>query len=173
MMKNYIDNRALSINVLLIAFMITSVLTSCGSVKKKEYFENKKINLKTNKMKKVLIIGMNPKTIDFTNPELPKGLSAEIIEKGTIATLDKLNASGYKTDLFLIDTGTTDLSQLASQLKEKNYDGVVVGNGIRGVKVNFITFEQVINVVHTSAPNSKIIFNSLPTDTEESIRRWL
>lgn len=172
-MKNYIDNRALSINVLLIAFMTMSVLTSCGSIKKKEHFENQKINLKTNKMKKVLIIGMNPKTIDFTNPELPKGLTAEIIEKGTIATLDKLNSSGYDTDLFLIDTGTTDLSQLVSQLKEKNYDGVVIGNGIRGVKVNFITFEQVINVVHTSAPNAKIIFNSLPTDTEESIQRWL
>ncbi|OWW23157.1 hypothetical protein B4Q04_22135 [Zobellia sp. OII3] len=116
---------------------------------------------------------MNPKTIDFTNPELPHGLSAEIIGKGTIATLDKLNASGYQTDLFLIDTGTTDLSHLAGQLTEKKYDGVVVGNGIRGVKVNFITFEQVINVVHTYAPNAKIIFNSLPTDTEESIQRWL
>ncbi|GHC60748.1 hypothetical protein [Ulvibacter litoralis] len=124
-------------------------------------------------MKKVLFIGMNPKTIDFTNPELPKDLTSAIIEKGTIATLNKLNASGYQTDLFLIDTGTTDLSQLAGQLTGKKYDGVVVGNGIRGVKVNFITFEQVINVVHTYARNAKIIFNSLPTDTEESIKRWL
>jgi hypothetical protein len=126
-----------------------------------------------NNMKKILIIGMNPKTIDFTNPELPKGLTIDIIEKGTKATLERLFSIGYDAQLFLIDTGETDLNNLAKQLKENNYDGVVVGNGIRGIKSNFILFEQIINVVHSNSSNSKIIFNSLPTDTEEAIKRWL
>lgn len=124
-------------------------------------------------MKKILIIGMNPQTIDFTNPELPKGLTIDIIEQGTKTTLEKLMTIGYMAEPFLIDTGTTDLTTLANQLKEKNYDGVVVGNGIRGIKANFILFEQIINVVHTSALNAKIIFNSLPSDTDEAIKRWL
>jgi hypothetical protein len=124
-------------------------------------------------MNKILIIGMDPKTIDFTNPELPKGLSVEVIEQGTKATLEKLNSLGYDTEIFLIETGATDLSKLVNQLKEKNYDGVVIGNGIRGVRVNFILFEQIINVVHASAPKSKIIFNTLPSDTDEAIKRWL
>ena len=124
-------------------------------------------------MKTTLIIGMNPRTIDFTNPELPKGLTVEMVEQGTKSTLEKLNAMGYEAEAFLIDTGTTDLSHLAKQLKDKNYGGVVIGNGIRSQTSNFILFEQIINVVHTNAPESIIIFNTLPTNTDEAVKRWL
>ena len=124
-------------------------------------------------MKTILIIGMNPHTIDFTNPELPKGLTAEMVEQGTNATLEKLNTMGYEAEAFLIDTGTTDLSALAKQLQDKNYSGVVIGNGIRSQASNFILFEQIINVVHKSAPLSTIIFNTLPTNTDEAVKRWL
>ena len=124
-------------------------------------------------MKTILIIGINPRTIDFTNPELPKGLTAEMVEQGTNATLEKLNAMGYKAEIFLIDTGTTDSNHLAEQLKEKNYSGVVIGNGIRSQTANFILFEQIINVVHANAPKSAIIFNTLPTNTDEAVKRWL
>lgn len=124
-------------------------------------------------MNTLLIIGINPRTIDFTNPELPRGLSREMIEQGTNATLEKLTAMGYEAELFLIDTGATDLSNLAKQLKEKNYGGIVIGNGIRSQTSNFLLFEQVINVVHANAVKSKIIFNTLPTNTDEAVKRWL
>ena len=93
-------------------------------------------------MKKVLVIGISPRTIDFTNPEIPQGLSVEKIEKGTEATLEQLRSLGYDAELFLVETGATDLSNLTKQLNNKNYDGVVIGNGIRSIKVNFILFEQ-------------------------------
>ncbi len=140
---------------------------------------HKKINntnqqqLKTNKMKTVLIIGMNPNTIDFSSPEMPKGVTKEMVEQGTKATLEKLTAMGYPAESFLIDTGTTDLSALAKQLKEKHYNGIVVGNGIRSLASNFILFEQIINVVHANAPKAKIIFNTLPNNTDEAVKRWL
>lgn len=156
--------------ILLLSFIVTFSLTSCSDKKTNDQLTTPQQELN---MKKILIIGMDPHTIDFTNPELPPGLTVEAIEQGTHATLEKLISIGYDTELFLIPTGTTDLSKLAKQLDEKNYDGVVVGNGIRGLKANFILFEQIINVVHTSAPKSKIIFNSLPTDTDVAIKRWL
>lgn len=123
--------------------------------------------------KKILIIGMNPLTIDFNDPEIPKGLSPELVEKGTQATLEQLQAVGYKAGKFWIDNGTTDLSGLAKQLKEQNYDAIVIGNGLRSLKSNFLLFEQIINVVHTNAPHAKIVFNTLPTDTLEALKRWL
>lgn len=116
---------------------------------------------------------MDPKTIDFTSPEIPQGLTVEKIEKGTDATLERLRSQGYDAELFLVETGTAHLSNLTKQLKSKNYDGVVVGNGIRSIKVNFILFEQLVNVIHADAPNAKIIFNTLPTDTDEAVKRWL
>lgn len=124
-------------------------------------------------MKTVLIIGVNPETIDFTNPELPKGVTKEMVVKGTQATLDKLNSIGYKAEVFLVDTGATDLPGLAKHLKQNKYDGVVIGNGIRGQASNFILFEQIVNVVHSNAPQSRIIFNTLPTNTDEAVKRWL
>lgn len=126
-----------------------------------------------NNMKTILIIGMDPHTIDYTNPELPKGLTAEAVEKGTNATLEKLNAMGYKAEAFLINAGTADLSSLAKQLQDKQYSGIVIGNGIRSLTSNFILFEQIINLVHANAPASKIIFNTLPTNTDEAVKRWL
>ncbi len=100
-------------------------------------------------------------------------MSVEKIEKGTEATLEQLRSLGYDAELFLVETGATDLSNLTKQLNNKNYDGVVIGNGIRSIKVNFILFEQLINEVHANAPKAKIIFNTLPTDTDEAVKRWL
>lgn len=124
-------------------------------------------------MKRILIIGIDPHTIDYTNPEIPQGLTAEKVEQGTKATIAMLKENGYEADIFLIKTGNTDLSDLASYLQHQKYDGIVIGNGIRGLKSNFILFEKIVNEVHTSAPDSKIIFNSLPTDTIESVKRWM
>ena len=143
------------------------------SLSRQSHFDTKHYELNFNNMKKVLIIGINPHSIDFTNPELPPGLTIEAIERGTAATVEKLRSMDFDAEVFLIDTWATDLSGLARRLRDKNYDGVVIGNGIRGIKRNFILFEQVVNVVHTYAPESKIIFNSLPTDTDEAVKRWL
>lgn len=146
---------------------------SPGFLRGRFVVSNQHNELKTKKMKKVLIIGIDPQTIDFTSPEIPQGLTIEKIEKGTQATLEKLHGMGYDANAFLIKTGSTDLSSLAKQLKEEKYDGVVVGNGIRGMSSNFILFERIINVIHEAAPGSKIIFNSLPTDTDVAVKRWL
>jgi hypothetical protein len=124
-------------------------------------------------MKKVLVIGMDPKAIDFTNPEIPQGLTVEKIEKGTDATLEQLRSQGYDVELFLVETGAARLSNLTEQLRDQNYDGVVIGNGIRSIMANFILFEQLVNAVRADAPNAKIIFNTSPTDTDEAVKRWL
>ena len=160
-------------NILLTLCIITS-LVSCDSRKTNDISNNHvQQKLKTTKMKTILIIGMNPHTLDFTNPEIPKGLTAEMVEQGTNATLEKLNTMGYEAETFFIDTGTTDLNPLAKQLKDRNYSGVVIGNGIRSLASNFILFEQIINVVHKNASKSVIIFNTLPTNTDEAVKRWL
>jgi hypothetical protein len=72
-------------------------------------------------MKKVLIIGLDPTTIDFANPEIPPGLTIEKIQKGTEATLKKLRSQGYDAELFLVKTSAADRSNLTKQLKDKSY----------------------------------------------------
>lgn len=124
-------------------------------------------------MKKILIIGIDPHTIDFANPEIPQDLTIEKVEEGANATLEKLNSMGYDFELFLFETGATDLSDFENHLTQNNFDGIVIGNGIRSITTNFILFEQIINAVHTNTPKSKIIFNTMPTDTDEAVNRWI
>ncbi len=102
-------------SVLLFAFIVTALLTYC-SEKTNDISANQQ-QQNTNAMKKILIIGMDPHTIDFTNPEIPEGLTVEKIERGAQATLEKLHSLGYSAELFLIETGATDVSNL--ELKRK------------------------------------------------------
>lgn len=157
----------------LLAAAIACTLFSCAGTNGKKSITMHSPKTTTNKMKTVLIIGINPATIDFSNPELPKGLTREMVVQGTQATLAKLDNMGYQAEAFFIDTGAKDLSDLIRQLQHKKYDGIVVGNGIRGQSANFILFEQLINVIHANAAGSKIIFNTLPTNTDEAVSRWL
>jgi hypothetical protein len=96
-----------------------------------------------------------------------------MVEQGTNAMLEKLTGMGYPAEKFFIDNGATDFSGLIRQLQNNAYGGIVIGNGIRSLTANFLLFEQLINLVHEHAPKSKIIFNTLPTDTDQAVKRWL
>ncbi|MEO7046744.1 MAG: hypothetical protein ABI091_15675 [Ferruginibacter sp.] len=124
-------------------------------------------------MKQILIVGMNPHTIDFSKPGFLPGLTAEKVEAGLKAERENLKTIGFESDMYLIDDGVLELSALEDQLKAKPFDGIMLGAGVRIPPVNFILFEKLVNAVHDNAPNAKIIFNTNPRDTAESVRRWL
>jgi hypothetical protein len=123
-------------------------------------------------MKQILIVGMNPNTIDFSKPGFLPGLTAEKVLSGLKAERENLKASGCDSEMFLIDSGSLELTPLANQLKSRHFDGVMVGAGVRLPPSNFILFEKIVNTVHESAPGTKIIFNTNPMDTAASISRW-
>jgi hypothetical protein len=123
--------------------------------------------------KQILIIGMDPHTIDFSLPGFLPGMTADKVEKGIEAERKSLLEQGYATDLCLIDSANHDLIPLEDQLKAKRFDGIMIGAGIRIPPVNFILFEQLMNVVHQYAGHARIAFNTNPTDTLEAIKRWV
>ena len=124
-------------------------------------------------MKQILIVGMNPHTIDFSQPGFLPGLTAEKVLTGLKAERENLKTEGCDSDMHLIDAGSFEMSPLAELLKAKQFDGVMIGAGVRVPPSNFILFEKLVNTVHDNAPNTKIIFNTNPRDTTESIKRWL
>ena len=125
--------------------------------------------------KKILIIGINPSLIDFSSPEYAAfpGLTAEKVEAGIKAQQSRLKELGYEAELCWIDLGQTALTVIAEKLKKNKFDGVLIGAGIRVTAVNFLLFEKIINNVHENAIQAKIFFNTKPTDTVESVQRWL
>lgn len=125
--------------------------------------------------KSVLIIGLQPKVVDFSLPEFVNfpGLDAEKIQAGLDADQAELKKLGYDVEMCLTDTGETAEDVVRSCLLVKPFDCVIIGAGVRTIARHFLLFEKLLNVVHQHAPSAKICFNTQPSDTAEAVKRWV
>ena len=121
--------------------------------------------------KKVLMLGLDPKVVDYTH--LAVKLDEATLRAGLAADEKRLRDLGYDAKWLLLDRGETAEAVVAAALKEKTFDCVLVGAGIRTVSPMFLLFEKLINVVHEGAPRAKICFNTVPEDSAVSVQRWV
>ena len=123
--------------------------------------------------KSVLLIGLDPTLIDFSQPGYGPGMNATKVLAGLKASEDELTRLGYSVQMCLTDFGETAGAVVQSQLKQKRFDCILIGAGVRANPSNLILFEKLVNVVHEHAPQAKICFNTLPGDTAAAVKRWL
>ena len=121
----------------------------------------------------VLVVGLDPTLIDFTQPGYMPGMTAEKVFQGIKSSETQLTDLGYEVRTCLTDFGETAETVVENELKQKPWDCVLIGAGVRTVPSNFILFEKLVNVVHAHAPRAKMCFNQLPADIGESVRRWV
>ena len=124
-------------------------------------------------MKRVLFVGQEPETVDFSDPALPPGFDAEKIHAGIAVGMQQMAERGWQADLCLVRPDKTAGVALDRQLAAATYDCVVIGGGIRIPPKSLLLFEVLINAVHKSAPNTSIAFNTRPQDTADAAARWL
>jgi hypothetical protein len=125
--------------------------------------------------KSVLLIGLDPELLDFSAPAFAQfpGITAAKVTAGTVGQIERLNALGYDAHLCMTDFGATAEAVVLARLKEKPFDCIAIGAGIRVVPDHFSLFEKLINVLHEHAPQAKICFNTNPNDTAEAVQRWI
>jgi hypothetical protein len=123
--------------------------------------------------KSVLVVGLDPDLIDFSQPGYPPGMTAEKVFAGIRSSEEELTNLGYNVETCMTDFGETAASVVQTHLAQKPWDCVMIGAGVRTVPSNFILFEKLVNVVHEHAPQAKLCFNQLPVDIGESIKRWV
>ena len=124
-------------------------------------------------MTRILFVGQEPETVDFSDPALPPGFNAEKIHAGIAAGMRQMTERGWHADLCLIKPDKTAAAALEGQLATKLYDCVVIGGGIRIPPKSLLLFEALINAVHKAAPGAAIAFNTRPEDTADAAARWL
>jgi len=122
---------------------------------------------------RVLFVGQAPDTVDYSDPALPSGLSAEKIQVGIDLAAAKIAEHGWIADLCMIPPDAAGIAMLKKQLASTTYDCVVIGGGMRLPPKSLLLFEKVVNAVHKAAPGSAIAFNTDPKDTAEAAARWL
>jgi len=123
--------------------------------------------------KSVLVVGLDPTLIDFSQPGYAPGMNTTKVLAGLKSSEGELTRLGYSVQTCLTDFGETAEAVVQNQLKQKRFDCVLIGAGVRTNPSNFILFEKLINVVHEHAPQAKLCFNQLPSDTAEAVKRWL
>jgi hypothetical protein len=111
--------------------------------------------------------------VDYSDPALPPGLSAEKIQAGIDLAAAKIAERGWIADLCMIPPDAAGIAMLEKQLTSAAYDCVVIGGGIRLPPKSLLLFEKVVNTVHKAAPGSTLAFNTVPEDTAEAAARWL
>lgn len=124
-------------------------------------------------MTRVLFVGQQPETVDFSDPALPPGLDAQKIKAGIAIAAVKVKERGWQADLCMLPPDETAVPILQKQLASAVYDCVVIGGGLRLPPKSLLLFERIINVVHKAAPHAAIAFNTRPEDTAEAAARWL
>ena len=124
-------------------------------------------------MTRILLVGYDPDAVDFSDPALPPGMTAEKIRAGIAAALKQFAARGWEADVGFIRPDETAGPTVERLLAATSYDCVVIGAGVRLPPRRVAVFEAVINAVHKAAPGAAIAFNTTPEDSADAAARWL
>ena len=124
-------------------------------------------------MKRILLVGWEPETVDFSDPALPPGMTAEKIRAGVAVAMKQFAERGWEGDVGYIRPDETVGPALERMLASKRYDCVVVGAGVRLPPKYLALFEAVINAIHKAAPQAVIAFNTRPDDSADAAARWV
>ncbi len=122
---------------------------------------------------KVLIIGVDPKVVDPTDPSVPQGTTPETIATGINQTLADMHGRGWEAEHCTIMPDDSAEATISACLAKHEWDCVVIGGGVRLPPQRLELFERVVNAVRRSAPKTPIAFNRTPLDSAEAAVRWL
>src|SRR5215204_1373052 len=116
-------------------------------------------------MSRILLLGLDPETVDFSDPALPPGMTAEKVHAGIAVALKQFTDRGWESDIGFIRPDETAGPTVERQLASASYDCVVIGAGVRLPPRLLPIFEVVINAVRKAAPRAAIAFNTRPDDS--------
>jgi hypothetical protein len=124
-------------------------------------------------MKRVLLVGFDPATVDFSDPALPPGMTAEKIHARVKLALADFEGRGWHSEVCFINPDETALPTVERSLAGNAYDCVVIGAGVRLPPNRLVLFEALVNTIHRAAPQAAIAFNSRPDDSGAAAARWI
>lgn len=125
-------------------------------------------------MARVLMVGIDPDEVDFSDPALPPGMNADVIRRGVGLGVERLQASGREVDqLYISIRPERAVGPLEARLASGAFDCVLIGGGVHFPPRNRPLFEAVLNVIGRCTPTPAIALIPRPEDTVEGADRVL
>ena len=103
-------------------------------------------------MTRILLLGLDPETVDFSDPALPPGMTVEKVRAGVAVAVKQFTDRGWESDVGYILPDETAGPAVERLLRSAHYDCVVVGGGVRLPPRNLALFEVVIHAIRTCCP---------------------
>ncbi|KAG8993763.1 hypothetical protein FRB94_006622 [Tulasnella sp. JGI-2019a] len=107
----------------------------------------------------------DPSIVEFSPMFTP-----DVIRKGLEQTNAAISGAGYDYHEFLFPQ-EDNLNRLINQLKERTWDGIIIGFGVRGNPKMTEYFEAIVNTIREYAPQAKFIFNHSPPSSLDGVKR--
>ena len=82
-------------------------------------------------MARILLLGLDPENVDFSDPALPPGMTIEKVRAGVAVALRQFAERGWESDVGYFRPDETAGPMVERHLRSANYDCVVVGAGVR------------------------------------------
>jgi len=123
-------------------------------------------------MKTFLIIGIDPKSIDYSTPNNPPGMTAEKLAAEVEESRRQFAEQGDRADLCQIELNESAGARVSEQLARSKYDGILIGGGLRP-DASIVVLERIINAIHQHARDAAISFLQLPRDALAGAARVL
>src|SRR5262244_418839 len=95
-------------------------------------------------MTRILLLGLDPETVDYSDPALPPGMTADKVRAGIAVALKQFAERGWEADVGFVRPDTTAGPTVERQLASTSYDCVVIGAGMRLPPQRLLIFEAVI-----------------------------
>ncbi|MBA3912817.1 MAG: hypothetical protein H0X25_02925 [Acidobacteriales bacterium] len=103
-------------------------------------------------MPRILIIGYDPDSVDFSDPGTPPGLDIDKISAGTKDSLKRIEDYGWTGVQCMVRPDDTAGPAVERALSAAEYDCIVIGGGIRLAYNSVPVFENIIDTVRRLAP---------------------
>jgi hypothetical protein len=117
---------------------------------------------------RVLVIGLDPYRVPGPWDPAPV---ARAIESGIARFVE--HGVGVQCCLVGLDGGEDIAAVIGAALRDRAWECVVIGGGIRSAEDQLDLFEQVVNLVRRHAPGAAIAFNRTAEDTYQAAARWI
>lgn len=122
-------------------------------------------------MSAILIIGEDPASIPAG--KAPPGVTPALIMKGLTDSRDTLRAKGHEAEILLTTSADKIEGELVAAVRDKPYDVLVIGAGLRTLPPMAQQFERLMNAIRVYAPHARLAFNSNPADSADAALRQL
>src|SRR5260221_7089741 len=103
-------------------------------------------------MTRILLLGLDPETVDFSDPALPPGMTVEKVHAGIAVALKQFTDRGWRSDVGFIRPDETAGPSVERQLRRPKYYCVVIGGGLGRTPSNLALYEIVIDTTCLAPP---------------------